>query len=90
MNENEKKDELLNEEQINDNVQAEVTENAAQTEESPKYYIPPHDEGWRPYDTSKEFANNWDYKNKKKKDWETRTHKKVKATKKASLISMET
>ena len=66
MNENEKKDELLNEEQINDNVQAEVTENAAQTEESPKYYIPPHDEGWRPYDTSKEFANNWDYKNKKK------------------------
>ncbi len=70
MNENERKDELLEEngeaEQINGNTQADVTETAPQAEEPQKYYIPPHDESWRPYDTSKEFANNWEYNNKKR------------------------
>ncbi|MBO5981919.1 MAG: hypothetical protein J6Q24_05685, partial [Clostridia bacterium] len=71
MNENEKKEMLFEEngqaEQINENVQPETTEETVSpAEEEPKYYIPPHNEDWRPYDTSKEFANNWDYKNKKK------------------------
>lgn len=67
MNENERKDELLNEEQINDNTQVKKTEETtAASSEEPKYYIPPHDEGWRPYDPSPTFSNNWDYKNKKK------------------------
>ena len=67
MNENERKDELLNEEQINDNTQVEKTEETtAASSEGPKYYIPPHDDGWRPYDPSPTFSNNWDYKNKKK------------------------
>ena len=67
MNENERKDELLNEEQINDNTQVEKTaETTAASSEEPKYYIPSHAEGWRPYDPSPTFSNNWDYKNKKK------------------------
>lgn len=72
MNENERKDELLEnepvkEEQINENMQAETTEEtAAPAEEAPKYFMPPHDENWRPYDPSPTFSNNWDYKNKKK------------------------
>ncbi len=71
MNENERKEMQFEEngqaEQINENVQTEnVEETVSPAEEAPRYYIPPHNEDWRPYDTSKEFANNWDYKNKKK------------------------
>ncbi|MBR6777107.1 MAG: trypsin-like peptidase domain-containing protein [Clostridia bacterium] len=54
---------------------APVTENAPVTEDVPetvapveekKYYIPPHDDGWQPYDPSRRYTNNWSASDKKK------------------------
>ena len=72
MNENETKDELLENEhteseQTEENIQdTRAEETLTASNEEPKYYIPPHDDGWQPYDPSKTYANNWDSRDKKK------------------------
>lgn len=43
----------------------EVSVTEAPAEEK-KYYIPPHDDGWQPYDPSKKYTNNWSAADKKK------------------------
>lgn len=47
-----------------------VAEEIPADEETPveekKYYIPPHDDGWQPYDPSKKYTNNWSATDKKK------------------------
>lgn len=45
---------------------AEETLAAETPAEEKKYYIPPHDDGWQPYDPSKKYTNNWSADDKKK------------------------